>query len=104
MAGPYGVRTTGKASSNLDEIFAHVARESPQNATAVLQQLLDAIFSLKMLPHRYKVYRRAKDALGAVHSMPVPPYVIYYRVIERTRVVRVLTVMHGRQRRPRSFE
>lgn len=100
----YGVQITERASSNLDEIYAHAARGSPQNAAGLLEQLIDAIFSLKFLPHRYKVYRRAKTARGPVRSMPVPPFVVYYQIAERSRVVFVLRVLHGRQRRPRSFE
>lgn len=104
MPKHYDVRITKEASSNLDSIFAHVARQSPQNALAVLQRLIDGIFSLKMLPHRYKVYRQATDAHEPVRAMPVPPFVVYYRVIEIGRVIRVVAVLHGRQRRPRSFE
>ena len=39
-----------------------------------------------------------------VRSVPLKPHVIYFRVIEREHVVRVLMVRHGARRRPRRFE
>jgi plasmid stabilization system protein ParE len=36
--------------------------------------------------------------------MPVPPFVIYYRVLEAERIVEVLTVRHGARRQPRRFK
>jgi plasmid stabilization system protein ParE len=104
MAGTYGVIVTREASSDLDGIYTYVARESAQNASEVTERLIDAMFSLKFLPHRYKVYRRSKGARGPVHAMPVQPFVIYYRIAEPSRTVFVLSILHGRQQRPRSFE
>ncbi len=63
MTGTYGVIVTREASSDLDGIYTYVARESPQNASKVTERLIDAMFSLKFLPHRYKVYRRSKGAV-----------------------------------------
>jgi plasmid stabilization system protein ParE len=103
MRGPFRVVITDTASSDLDEIYAQIAPASLQNAASVLEGLIDAIFSLKFLPYRYNVYRRAKKDQGPVRSMPVPPFVIYYQVIENDGVVLIMKVLHGRRRRPRSF-
>ena len=101
----YHVRITKEASSHLDEIFTFIAAQSPQNAEQVCERLLNEIFSLKLFPHRYKVHRRGKKQNGeAVRSMPVPPYVVYYRTSDALHAVRVLTALHGSQRRPRSFD
>lgn len=53
-------------------------RESPQNAQRVLEGLLDSIFPLKLFPTRSKL--QAPRASEAVHAMPMPPFVVYYRV------------------------
>lgn len=104
MPSHYAVRISKTASSDLDAIFSYIVKQSPQNAERVLQRLLDEIFALKMLPHRYKVHKRSHRPDQVVRSMPVPPFVVYYRVIEDPRVVRVLTVRHGARRKPRHFE
>lgn len=100
----YSVRITKTAASELDAIFQWVVRESPQNAHRVLEGLLDSIFSLKLFPTRYKLHQRANKASEAVHAMPVPPFVVYYRVREQPGVVQVLSVRHGARRKPRRFD
>ena len=105
MPRVYHVRITKEASSHLDEIFTFIASQSPQNAEQVCERLLSEIFSLKMFPHRYKVHRRGKKQNGeTVRSMPVPPYVVYYKIVESRRVVRIHSVLHGHRRRPRGFK
>src|SRR5690242_14432722 len=105
MAPVYHVRITKEASSHLDEIFTFIAPQSPQNAEQVCERLLNEIFALKLFPHRYKVHSRGKKRSGEiVRSMPVPPYVVYYKIIESRRVVRILSVLHGHRRRPRRFK
>jgi plasmid stabilization system protein ParE len=106
MPAVYHVRITKEASSHLDEIFTFIGSQSPQNAEQVCERLLDEIFSLKWFPHRYKVHRRGKKQNGeaAVRSMPVPPFVVYYRIIESRRVVRIVSILHGHRRRPRGFK
>src|SRR5688572_21438958 len=103
MPRQHDVRIAPEASKNLDAIYTFIAQQSPQNAAVVLERLLDGIFSLKFLPHRYKVHWRGKDRQDTVRSMPLPPFVVYYRIVEERHLVRVLTVRHGRQRRPRTF-
>jgi plasmid stabilization system protein ParE len=70
----------------------------------VAEGLIDAIDSLSQFPHRYKVHRSARDANRIVRSMPVPPFILYYRILEQDRMVQVLTVRHGAQRQPRQFK
>lgn len=73
MPRNYSVRISKTAASELDSIFAHVVRDSPQNASLVLERLLDAIFSLKAFPTRYKLHQRPHRPTETVHAMPVPP-------------------------------
>jgi addiction module RelE/StbE family toxin len=100
----YEVRITGEAGSDLAAIHHYISADSPQNADGVVDRLLNSIDSLEQLPHRYKIYRRGSRPGRTVRSMPVPPFVVYYEVREDDGVVRILTVRHGAQRRPRSFE
>jgi plasmid stabilization system protein ParE len=67
----------------------------------VAQAILDAIDSLSLFPYRYKVHEHRKDPAKTVHSMPVPPFIVYYRVVARHDLVEVITVRHGHQRQPR---
>lgn len=100
----YQVRISGEAASRLQEILDHIQPQSPQNAPLVIERLLHAIEGLSTLPYRYKVHRPNRTLAMIVRSMPVPPYIVYYRVLEEHALVRILTVRHGAQRHPRRFD
>jgi plasmid stabilization system protein ParE len=104
MADRYHIRAMPRASSDIVSICSHIEKDSPQNAAKVAKVLLDAIDSLEIFPHRYKVHEHRKDPAKTVHSMPVPPFIVYYRIAERSRMVEVLTVLHGRRKQPRRFK
>jgi len=36
--------------------------------------------------------------------MPVPPFIVYYRIIERSAAIRILMIRHGARRAPRRFK
>lgn len=96
------VMVSPRAFADFDQILDYIGQSSPGNARRVIDRLWESMHRLKDLPHRYRVvYGRARN--GAVRRMPVPPFLVYYRVDEPTRVVRVLTVTHGARRQPRSF-
>lgn len=57
MPEAYGIRITPRAVADLEAIFAHINRDSPQNAAKMIRTLLDAIDGLNILPHRYDVPR-----------------------------------------------
>ena len=103
MPRHYRVTTMPQASSDLENIFEYILQDSPQNAASVLESLLGAIASLSQFPHRYKVHRSARNPGRIIRSMPVPPYVVYYRLIESEQNVQVLTIRHGARRPPRQL-
>ena len=103
MPDKYEVRISREASADLETIHAYIERQSPQNAATVVARILDDIESLALLPRRYKVHRQSSSLGFAVHTMPVPPYVVYYCVMDQPRAVQILSVRHGARRRPRSF-
>jgi plasmid stabilization system protein ParE len=104
MQPHYDVRITKTASSDLVEIHQFIEQDSPQNAAEMIGRLFESIDALELLPYRYKVHQLSKQPDRVIRSMPVPPYVVYYRVLEGAGVVRILTVRHGARRKPRRFD
>jgi plasmid stabilization system protein ParE len=104
MPEHYRVRISPRASANLEEIHRHIEADSPQNAASVIEDLLDAMESLDQLPRRYPIYQGRRRPREMVRRMPVPPFLIYYRVNESALSVDVLAVRHGSRRQPRSFK
>ena len=101
MPDRYSVIILPRAADDLAGICSYIEQRSPQNAALVAQRLISAVDSLDILPRRYKVHDHRKDPAKTVHSMPVPPFLVYYRVDIRLKTVRILTVRHGSRRQPR---
>jgi plasmid stabilization system protein ParE len=91
----YRVIVAPEAHDDLRDILENVAQFSPQNAAGLIDTVIDAITSLSLMPNRYAVARGSRRFPFKVRCMPVPPYRITYRVIEKFHVVRVLRVEHG---------
>lgn len=77
MPDTYVVRITPRALSDLEAIFEYIRRDSPQNASAMIARLLDAVDGLNILPHRFDVprvgmVRGAPDPLDARAALPRP--------------------------------
>jgi plasmid stabilization system protein ParE len=100
----YRVIILPAAADDIVSICSFIERDSSQNAAAVAQQILDAIDGLEILPHRFRVHESRADPAKAVRSMPVPPFIVYYRVDDGRNVVRILSVRHGSRRQPRRFK
>ena len=103
MTPAYRVIILPEAFDDIDKIVEHIAKDSRQNAAAMIDRLYAACLSLGTFPRRYKVYRSSKNPSYVVHSMPVPPFIIYYRVMEHPQTVRILTVRHCARRQPKRF-
>src|SRR3954471_23217179 len=101
-APTYRVIVLPQAIDDLDHITAYIRQSSPQNAALVFARLWAAARSLSALPHRYEIHRYRRYPAKAVRSMAVPPFIIYYRIDETARIVRILTIYHGARRQPRS--
>jgi plasmid stabilization system protein ParE len=104
MRDTYRIVISPRAADEIDGIFNFIAQESPQNASLVVDRILEGIFSLETMPRRYKVERRSRKFGYVVHSLVVPPFLVFYRVMEEHGAVRILCVQHGARRHPRSFE
>src|SRR4051794_11162039 len=92
----YRVIILPEASHDLRRIFSYIEGESPQNAVTVIQRLMDEIDSLDLFPHRYEVHKSNRNPERIVRSMAAPPYIIYYRVLESSKAIEVITIRHGR--------
>ncbi|HEY7119200.1 MAG TPA: type II toxin-antitoxin system RelE/ParE family toxin [Tepidisphaeraceae bacterium] len=103
MVDRYRIRMMPRASNDIVGICTYIEQRSPQNAAIVAKRLLDAIDSLEILPHRYKIHEHRKDTAKTVHAMPVPPFIVYYRVVTKNRSVEIIAVLHGSRRQPRRF-
>jgi plasmid stabilization system protein ParE len=103
MSERYRVIIYAEVFDQITAICDYIAKSSPQGAVGVVNRLLDAVHGLDLLPTGYKVIESRRDPNLTVRSMPVPPYIAYYRVNESQRVVRVLTVIHGARRQPKRF-
>jgi plasmid stabilization system protein ParE len=97
----YRVIVAGRAFDDLNEILSFVAQESPQNSARLVDVLYQAALSLCSFPARYPVIQGGKRGRPETRAMPVGPYLMYYRVLETQKQVRVLAVRHAARRRPR---
>ena len=99
----YAVRLTATARQHLLEIFDYLQRVSPGSGPKVLASLRGTIRSPERMPPRYAPYRRSARPSRVVRFVVHRPYVIYYRVFQRAKVVEVASIRHGARRPPRRF-
>jgi len=104
MPRGYRVIVSPEAFDDMDGIIDYIAPQSPANAAKLIDRLWESMQGLKDLPHRHGVVSARREPKRAVRRMLVAPYLVYYRVDDAARVVRILTVRHGRQRHPRRFK
>ncbi|HET6248379.1 MAG TPA: type II toxin-antitoxin system RelE/ParE family toxin [Tepidisphaeraceae bacterium] len=95
MPDAYQIRITPRASSDLECIFDYIRLHSPDGAASMIQQLMDSIDTLNIFPHRYNVPRTGYVRGRQIRSMPVPPYLVRYRIDERRKAIHILRVRHG---------
>jgi toxin ParE1/3/4 len=100
---PYRIIFSKRVANDLEAIFRHIAKESPQNAPQVVDRILTAIAGLKTFPHRTVLEGQPTRLKYPVRSLPVLSYLVFFRVIEAEHVVRILQVRHGARRRPKRF-
>jgi plasmid stabilization system protein ParE len=97
----YRVIITPRAGADLERIHDYIAKDSPQNAQAMVKRILDALEPLKQFPNRTVAQRQATGLRHPVRMLPVKPYTIYFRVIDEFNAVRILHIRHAARLRPR---
>jgi toxin ParE1/3/4 len=103
MAERYRIQLSKRVARDLEAIFDHIAKDSPENAARMVDRILQSIERLKVLPHRNVVEGQSPRLRHPVRSLPVQSYVVYFRVVEEHQVVRIVLVRHGARRRPKRF-
>ena len=101
---PFRVIISNEAFEALQEIFAYIEKDSPQNAATTVGRLLDSIDSLDFMPSRYGVVGASRKRNTPVHRMVVQPFLVYYAVSDIAHTVTVLTIVHGARRQPKRFD
>ena len=69
----------------------------------MITRVLDVMEPLKQFPHRTIVEHQDAGLRNPVRSIPVPQYIVYFRVLDQENVVRVLHVRHGARRPLRRY-
>lgn len=103
MPDPYHLIISPEAAEDMQALHAHIAQGSPDNAAKMVERILAAIEELSAFPHRTVAQHVSPKMRQPVRSLPVRPYVVYFRVTEDPRTVRILSVRHGARRPPRSL-
>jgi plasmid stabilization system protein ParE len=104
MPDAYRVILTPEALADLEGIAEYIRQDSPANAAAMVETILDAMESLATMPRRCKRVGQSRQHRSPVHALLVRPYVVYYRIDESPGAVQILHIRHGRRRQPRRFE
>jgi toxin ParE1/3/4 len=103
MTPAFKIILSPEAATDLQAIYEYIAQDSPRNAANLVGKLLDAIESLNTFPHRTVAQHEGRGLLQPVRSLPVRPYIVYFRVEEAQQAVRILSVRHGARRKPKRF-
>jgi plasmid stabilization system protein ParE len=98
------VRYSKTAYRDLSSIHRHVERSSPANAARLVSEIMDAIDGLQLFPNRNIVESQQPPKKGPVRSLPVLPYMIFFRVEDKTRIIRILRIRHGARKPIRKFD
>jgi plasmid stabilization system protein ParE len=103
VSGPYRVIFAATAVKDLDHIAGSLASVATDAvASDVVKGILAEIESLNPFPRR-DVVTPQPPAKWPVRSLPVPPYMVYFRVDDDSRVIRVVRVRRGSRRPLRRF-
>lgn len=96
----YRLIVTPTAGADLKEIYDYVAADSVENARRLIDRILSKLESLCDSPRRTIAGIPGDDHPFPIRMVSVGHYTVYYRSLDRDRVVRVVHVRHGARRRP----
>ena len=103
MPAPYRIVLARRAESDLSAVFDYLAHYSPKTAKAMIDKILRSIELLEGFPYRNVVSPQPSGAKSAVRSLPIKPYVVFFRIDEEGSTVRILRVRHGARRPLRRY-
>ena len=87
------------ADDDLEAINEYISQENPIAAEKISKKLVETALSLEYQPLRYPIHRKGKPHRKMVVSGT--PYLIFYRIDELQRIVRVVHFWHGARRSPK---
>ncbi len=99
----YQIIVAPKARREIEKIAEYVRGESEQAAELIGDKIDKAIGSLNIFPQRHPIRDRRRDPARNTYGMVVFSYIIYYRIDDAAKIVRVTTVIHGARRQPKRF-
>src|SRR5438045_1749774 len=96
MPRRFRVEWTATAATDLEQIIAFIARESPLNAAQVYRRIRKRANTLRGFPERgHLVPELEQLEITSYREISIAPYRILYRIQEST--VLVLAVLDGRR-------
>lgn len=92
----YSVKLMQRASSDLDDIYNHIADDFKEIGTAekMADALEDAILSLDEIPYRGSIRRTGAFANRGYRQLFVKNFTIVYRIDEVRKMVIIVTVRY----------
>ncbi|WP_421566486.1 type II toxin-antitoxin system RelE/ParE family toxin [Ochrobactrum sp. EDr1-4] len=89
------LRWTRRAIRRLDQIGAYIAKDNPDAAAQIVTRIVSAVDNLASYP---SMGRPGRIKGTREYAFADIPYVIAYRL--QSRVVEIITVIHGAQKWP----
>ena len=90
----YTVQYSRRAVTNLQEIYDYISETSIPAADKVIDEIDGRVADLEQMPAKYQAY----PDKPAYRRMPVGNYLIFYKIFEDRKLVRVYLVIHGKRR------
>ncbi len=103
MIPKYRIAYTLRAKSDLLNIYSHIAQDSPDSAEGMLERILYSVELLSHFPRRQKACRSGGQLKGDVFSLPIWPYVVFFRISEDEATVHIVHIRHGARRPLKRF-
>jgi len=103
MTPRYRIMYSPRAIKDIQQIYSHIAEDSPERAENVADTILLAISQLKFFPKRQQVFLAGHAMSQTVYSLPVEPYMVYFRILEVESLIRIARIRHGARRPLKRF-
>jgi toxin ParE1/3/4 len=92
----FRVEIKDPAIADLAEIVSYIARDNPDAAATLGNNLLNAALSLGQTPYKGSSYRH----IANVRKLTIRPFKIFYRVNDMSHTVEVLHFWHSARTEP----
>ena len=89
----YSVKILKRATNDLDEILNNMATQYPGTASRFINDLERVLANIAENPKLYQVY----SSNPQYHRAIISDYLLFYRIFEESKNVRVYRVLHGKR-------